>query len=61
MSNAEQLRQQAEHCQRVAAGVAAPGVAASLLVMAHSYLERAAKLDAVAVIGQQQRSQPKNG
>ena len=60
MSNAEQLRQQAEHCQRVAAAVAIPGVAASLLAMARSYLERAAKLDTVAAVGQQQ-SQPRNG
>jgi hypothetical protein len=61
MSNAEQLRQQAEHCQRVAAAVPIPGVAGSLLAMARSYLERAAKLDTVAEMEQQQQSQPKNG
>jgi hypothetical protein len=62
MSNAEQLRQQAEHCQRIAAGVATPGLAASLLAMARSYLERAAKLDTAEARGQQlQQSRPKNG
>jgi len=61
MSNAEQLRQQAEHCRRLAQGVTTPGLAESLLGMARSYLERAAKLDTVAAIGQQQQSQPKNG
>ena len=57
MSNAEQLRQQAEHCQRLAAGVANPGLAASLLAMARSYLERAAKLDTVAAMGQRQQAE----
>jgi len=54
MSNAEQLRQEAEHCQRLAAGVAAPALAKTLLAMARRYLERAATLDKVAPLAQQQ-------
>jgi hypothetical protein len=45
MSNAEELRKQAEHCQRLAAGVTTLGLAESLLAMARNYLERATKLD----------------
>jgi hypothetical protein len=52
MANAEQLRQEAEHCQRLAAGVTAPDLARTLLTMARRYLERAAKLDSVAPLAQ---------
>jgi hypothetical protein len=59
MSNGEQLRRQAEHCQHLAAGVATfPGLAASLLATARNNLERATKLDKVAPM--QQQIQPRN-
>ncbi len=59
MSNAEQFRRQAEHCQQLAAGVATfPGLAASLLATARNNLERATELDKVAT--KQQQIQPKN-
>jgi hypothetical protein len=53
MANAAQLRQEAEHCQRLAAGVSAPDLARTLLTMARRYLERAAELDSVAPLAQQ--------
>ena len=59
MSKAEDLREQAEHCQRLAAGVTIPGLDQSLLAMARDYLERATKLDKVAPAMQQQQVQPK--
>jgi len=61
MSDAEQLRRQAEHCQQLAAGVATfPGLAASLVTTARRCREWAAKLDTVAATEQQQQ-QSQNG
>ena len=48
MSNAEELREQAERCRRLAAACVTPGLAESLMALAFDYLERAAKLDQAA-------------
>jgi hypothetical protein len=59
MSDAEELRECAERCRRLAVGVTTPGLAESLLALALDYLERAAKLEVAQVIQQQQQIQPK--